>query len=354
MLLGKLSLQDVRLHQSLSLEFINPTMVMIGSNASGKTTILEAIALMSTGESFRASVVEQMINFEAELGRVKAELVGAVDNQSGQDRLEVVLTRGQVQGKRTAKRLFFVNGVKRPKKQAVGLFHTVLFCPEDMRLIEGSPGRRRSFMDTPLKLLDRSYANSLATYEKTLLRRNKLLVQVREGEQPRSVLQYWTMSLLKHGHNLQEKRRAFLDTFSKLDFPINFRVEYRPSVISEQRLGKYSRREVAAGHTLIGPHKDDLAVILDKRELTFYGSRGQQRLGVLYLKLGEFAYITKKAGCKPVLLLDDILSELDKKSRQQALELAKAGQVIITTTHQGLVSEIQSMVGSDNVQTVEL
>ncbi len=345
-----LALQNFRQHSSFVIQFPTQSTVIIGPNASGKTTILEAVHMLSTGNSFRAGKIEEMILFDEELGRVKAKTT--LNGES--DEVEIMLTRGVVQGKRTQHRLFSVNGVKKRKKDAVGKFFTVLFRPEDMRLIEGSPARRRSYIDAPLSVLYYKYAVALKNYEQTLKRRNKLLWQVREGEQSRSTLQYWNMGLIKHGEILQEYRRAFFSTFAEVAFPVNFSVEYMASVISEERIAEYLPREIAAGHTLIGPHKDDINIILHSdrdMDIAVYGSRGQQRLAVLWLKFCELEYIAKISGQKPVLLLDDIMSELDVDSQHIVLQTLANYQSIVTSTDERIVPFIVEKVGEKNVTT---
>lgn len=351
-----MSLHNFRNYSSRSFSFSKSTTVIVGPNAVGKTSIIEALHLLSSGDSLRAGKIEEMIRLDQELGRVK----GLVESESGVEgslksteeldndvELEVLLTRGLVQGKRTLKRHYLVNGIKRQKRKFIGNFLSVTFRPEDMRLIEGSKGRRRSFMDTPLNMIDAQYARSLKVYQQALVRRNKLLWLVREGESSRSVLTYWNMALIKHGQVVQEKRRKFLNFFQKVEFPLDFGVEYAVSIISQQRMARYQDREIAAGHTLIGPHKDDLIVKLGDSQISqldAYGSRGQQRMGVLWLKVCELEYISDKKNQQPVLLLDDILSELDHHHRQRVLSLLKRGQSVVTTTDKNLVADIRKIV----------
>lgn len=349
--LHSLQLEQFRSYVAFKLDLIAPVTVIVGPNALGKTSILEAANLLATGNSFRAEKVEEMVRFGAELGRV----VGRTD----EDELELMLTRGLVQGKRTQHRLYSVNQVRRRRQDFTGKFYSVVFRPEDLRLVEGSPSRRRSFLDAPLALTNQEYARSLTTYEQALVRRNKLLQAVKDREQPASVLTYWNMTLIKHGQVVTEARRQFLSTYAGLDFPIPFSVEYQPSLISEERIAEYQPREIAAGHTLIGPHKDDIQVQLpfawaggELQPIESYGSRGQQRLAVLWLKLGEYAYLLKHAGQPPLLLLDDILSELDVDSRAHVMSLLGKGQVIVTTTEASLATDIAQEVSQ--VEVIDL
>lgn len=352
MFLTKLFLSHFRSFESRLFEFKTPTTILVGPNAAGKTSIIEAIDLLATGDSFRAGKIEEMIEFEEELGRAKGQFAPALDeiNSKNPINLEVLLTRGQVQGKRTRKRLFSINETRRSKHKFVGQFQTVVFRPEDMRLIEGSKRRRRDFMDTPLSLLSQTYLTALSTYTQALSKRNKLLSQIREGEMPRSTLGFWTMTILKHGQILQKQRQEFLDFFKTVEFPLPFSVEYQPSLMTQARMDKYAEREIAAGYTLIGPHKDELVVKLavktekfgeKKRDIAAYGSRGQQRLGVLWLKTCELAYLEKKTSQKSLLLLDDVLSELDETHQDLVLELINGRQTFITTADQESAQKIK-------------
>ena len=354
MWLRSLELTHFRNHQSRSWTFHQPATVIVGPNAQGKTSIIEAIALLATGNSLRAEKVEEMIGFGQELSRVKAIL--EADDES-ETTLEVILTRGLVQGKKTALRLYSVNDVRRRKREFTSNFATVVFRPEDMRLIEGSPSRRRDFLDGPLCLIDKEYDRSLTTYNQALMRRNRLLQQVREGEQPASVLTFWNLTLVKHGEYILQQRRKFIDFWSGVDFPLPLSVSYDVSPITAERVVEYRDREIASGHTLIGPHKDDFTVLFkvatnlsnEPLPIAAYGSRGQQRLAVLWLKMCEFAFLEQRMGQTPLLLLDDILSELDNDSRQKVVSLLKHGQSIITTTESRVVDEVQAHVNQVEV-----
>jgi DNA replication and repair protein RecF len=347
-----LSFQNFRNYSQRTFLFPNKVTAILGENAKGKTSIIEAISLLSTGESFRAERVEEMIRVNEELGRVK----GKVDVSGEKIELEVIITRGVVNGKSTQSRLYSVAGVKRQKRNFVGKFFTVVFRPEDMRLVEGSPSRRRQFIDTVLSVVDPEYAVALKTYEESLKKRNRLLQSIQEGTMPRSVLLFWTQAVIKHGSHLQEKRRNFFGSFTSVRFPMPFQVEYLPSVISDERMAEYADREVIVGHMLIGPHKDDFSVhFLDPalgavpKPVATYGSRGQQRLAVLWLKMAELEFLENQTQQSPLLLLDDILSELDEKHRHDVILLLQDKQAIITTTEKKVVSEIQAQLPAVDV-----
>lgn len=327
---------------------LDNTTLLFGRNGAGKTSVAEGLYLLSHGDSFRAGKIDEMISFNEELSRIGVRLVNGADDKDV-DILEITLTRGMVQGKRARKRLYAINGAGKQRKGFIGQFLVVVFQPEDMRLIEGSPNRRRSFIDDILKLASTEYAQSLHSYEQALKRRNRLLEQVREREQPRSVLQYWELMMIKHGQFLQQSRHEFFNFLREIDSPFEFGVRYNMSEISAEGLEQRRNRAIAAGHTLIGPHKDDFEVMfagngLENRELSSYGSRGQQRLGVLWLKLGELKFLEKKKEQLPLLLLDDIFSELDEASEKLVLELVGKYQTLITTANEDTLKLLREKI----------
>jgi len=363
-MLKSIQLSNFRSYVDLKFDFDPKLTVLVGANGSGKTSVIEALNLISTGGSFRAGRVEEMVSFDEELGKVKVMVMeddeAGVGNESEHksdgnsdelDELEILLTRGILQGKRTQYKHFRMNGVKKRRSGVTGKFLSVVFRPEDLRLIEGSPGRRRAFLNEVLSGVSGEYDRSLTAYERTLARRNKLLQAVREGDQPKTTLQFWNMSLIKHGEILQAERRHFLEFTSAVDFPISFRVQYQPSIITEDRVSEYLDRAIAAGHTLIGPHKDDFVVETDVtnlhrgdlsefHDIAAYGSRGQQRLSVLWLKTCQIKYLEQKFDERPILLLDDILSELDDDSKTVVKKLIANHQSVLTTADEEGLKEI--------------
>ncbi len=354
MQLDSLHLTDFRLHSRKHLDFSTPTTILVGDNASGKTAVLEAIYLLSSGSSFRAKLTSELISFSSEFARVAANIT---NSDSEQTQLQILFTRGELQGKKVSSRTFFVNDVKRQRRRLTSFLSSVLFRPEDMRLVEGSPARRRGFLDAVLSQVSQEYERAVRAYEQALRRRNKLLVQVRAGEQPRTSLNYWTQTLLKHGEVIQEARRQFFSHTASVSFPLHLQAVYAPSIVSIARQTEYADREIAAGHTLIGPHKDDfrveLELELEQRDIAVYGSRGQQRLAVLWLKLCERSYLQSKLDAMPLLLLDDIWSELDDNSRALVEQILPEQQAIITTTHLELAEDLQQKF-PDRTQIISL
>lgn len=356
MQLTGLSLQHFRNYPNKTFLFPNQTTIIIAPNASGKTNVLEAIQMLSIGESFRAGNVDDFIQIGQEYGRIKGKIVD--DNQEHNE-IELLLTRGMVNGKRSAKKIFSINEVRKQKKSVVGQLPVVSFIPEDLRLITGSPSRRRGFINDLISQLDPEYAYSLTTYDQTLKRRNKLLQQIKDGKASPTSLTFWNNSILKHGMYLQEQRRTIFDELNIIPFPLKLTIEYTPSVISEARLQQYADTEIAVGHTMVGPHKDDFMVNFQVENvqvrdahghpLSTHGSRGQQRMGVLWLKVGMFELLKKKFTFPPLLLLDDIFSELDISNRNLVLDLTAQTQTILTSAEE-VVLELDELKLADVIR----
>lgn len=333
--LTSITLSDFRNYENRSIKFSGGVTVIAGENAKGKTNLLEAIYLLGVGESFRAKRTEEMVRFEQELGRVSGEV--ALSKKDSMT-LEVVVNGGMVMGKVVNKRKYLVDGVSRRRKDILGFLPLVLFRPEDIELISGSPDVRRKFLDRLMIQVDKEYEQSLSTYEQALRRRNKILDAVRDGTASRYSLTFWDGLLIKHGQVIQDKRRELVDfingLFKKSELFKKLKVTYDVSVISEGRLSQYADAEVAVGYTLVGPHKDDLIIKEGVRDLLTYGSRGEQRMAVLALKMGEIYFLEEKGKKKATLLLDDIFSELDEIHKQEVLRVMAGRQVIVTTADQ--------------------
>lgn len=316
------------------IEFSPEITVIVGPNASGKTNILESLFLLSTGKSFHARIEEEMISYPAEIARVSAGIHDL--------RLEIALTRGENSWPR---KKLLVNGVSKRLIDFAGSFRVVLFGPWDLDLVTASPSLRRNFLDTVLSQVDREYRRASLSYEKGLRQRNKLLFRIREEGLSRSQLLFWDQLLIRNGDYLSQQRGKFID-FANSQAGLNdqkFQLDYDKSAISESRLEQYAEEEVAAATTLVGPHRDDFVFqILNPKSqilnLATYGSRGEQRMAVLWLKLAELAFIEARTVEKPILLLDDILSELDHEHRKIVNDIiSKGGQTILTTVDEHFI-----------------
>lgn len=330
-----IKLSDFRNFKKKGFNFSEKITVIVGPNASGKTNILESLFLLSTGKSFKARLEAESIKYD--------ENLASVDGVSGGIKLEVKITKGDNGWPR--KRLT-INGVPKRLIDFAGNFKVVIFGPWDMDLVTESPSLRRKFLDNVLSQVDREYRRSTLSYEKGLRQRNRLLFRIREEGAPRSQLLFWNQLLIKTGNYLTQKREEFIE-FTNSQQSLNdqkFKLEYDRSVISEGRLEQYAEEEVAAATTLVGPHRDDFVFFEKERELASYGSRGEQRMGVLWLKIAELNFIEKETGERPTLLLDDIFSELDHEHREVVMQLAKKQQTVITTADEHFIKGLRADV----------
>ena len=324
--LQKLSLTYFRNYKIKEFEFDQKVNLVIGPNTAGKTNLMEAIYLLAAGNSFRATRETEMISYEEELSRIEGIVAEGTE-------LEIVLTTGKIQGKRVPKKLYKINGVGKRKSDFVGNLKMVLFRPEDINLILGSPSKRRDYLNDVLSSVNSEYGRSLLSYKKGLRQRNKLLDKIREAEAQGSQLLFWNKLLIKDGGFLTEAREGFINFLNKNLKKLN--IEYDKSLMTQERLDKYQTAELALGATLVGPHRDEIKFKRkneNNHDLALYGSRGEQRMAVLALKFLELRFIEQQTGERPVLLLDDIFSELDKKHQKQIIKIVPFQQTILTST----------------------
>ncbi|MBI3092865.1 MAG: DNA replication and repair protein RecF [Candidatus Levybacteria bacterium] len=332
-MLNSIFLQSFRSYSKSEFKFGSGLTFIVGPNTSGKTNLIEAIFLLSTGKSFRAENYTQMISFGKDLARVKG-MVGDID-------LEVVITNEQ--------KKYLVNGVSKRRADFAGHLPAVLFSPLDLDIIVDSPGLRRDFLDFVLEQVDREYRLSVVAYSKALRQRNALLETTQEtGVRNEKQFEYWDQILIENGQVITQKRGEFIEFVNASSKDIfDFVMFYDKSIISTERLLQYREAEVSSGVTLVGPHRDDFSVSMFNpstssgqaatHDIKFFGSRGQQRLTILQLKLLQLAFIEKNLGERPILLLDDIFSELDEEHIKLVLEFMQGQQTIITTTHKEFV-----------------
>ncbi len=324
----KLILEDFRRFEKQEIEFTSKTNLLLGPNKSGKTTILEAISLLSTANSFRAEKIEEMIRWGQPMANVQASL-------ANKGKLQIILTPGEWQGKKVPKKKLSINGVEKKKRDFVGQLLTVIFRPEDIRIITGSPTRRRDFFDSVLVQTNWEYARSLGAYQKALRSRNKVLEGIRDRNSQKSDLLFWNQSLDKNGEIIFARREEFVNFVNNF-WPEGLRFLYRESrFVPEKNL----KKEIEMGMTLSGPHRDDFYLEKNAKDLAVFGSRSEQRLAGLNLKLVEREFIRMKKGEMPILLLDDIFSELDKESRQKVAGIIPQQQTFITAAEVGLINK---------------
>ncbi len=289
-----------------------------------------------------------MRNGENLISEAKAyfRIYGEVNVASDTTTLEVYADRGNSTDNHLSKR-YLVNGVNRRSADFVGTLKAVYFGPEDIEMVTSTPDVRRAFLNTILVQVDRKYTDNLIDYQRIIIQRNHLLKRIREHLQSYSDLAFWNDSLISSGSYLQTSRIAFfrfmvsflptLGSSASTLLPL-LDIRYKLSDLSAESLSKHAEREVLAGVTLVGPHRDDFEFRFSGGDLSEIGSRGQQRLAVLILRLTELEFIRQKSAEEPILLLDDLFSEFDPDRRQELLRLlGEEPQIILTTADLGLV-----------------
>jgi DNA replication and repair protein RecF len=345
-LLETISLLDLRGYATLEAAFAPGPHLIWGPNAAGKTSLLEAMVLLAWGRSHRTTADGELIRWGTDLARVEGRV--------GADVIELAIVRSGASGSAGRKRIR-VNGLARRATGLAGLLRIVVFAPEEMLLVAGSPSLRRAVIDQLASSSSPVYADALATYGRTLQQRNSLLRAIREEGAGRDELRFWDGAFLDSGAAIVTERRRLLE---QLAAPLAAaHAEIAPDEAAAARLtlvyatnaaphaGETARqalarrlvetadKEIWNGSTLIGPHRDDLVFELAGRDLASFASRGQQRTAILALKLAELDFLTALDGRPPLLLLDDVFSELDPERRSHLVRrIAALPQAFVTTT----------------------
>ena len=346
MLVRRLALTGFRSYEALELAFPPGAQVLFGANAAGKTNLLEALVVLGTGRSHRTASDPELVSWGKPFARLESEVEGG---SGGVDRLELVL--GGPEGEPFRKRVR-VNGVPRRSAALRSALRTVVFAPEEMLLVVGSPSLRRSALDSLAAQRSPAHARALATYARALQQRNGLLRALREGLAERDQLPYWDRLIVEEGGLIVAERLATLEVLAAplaaahaeiapgegrlaLRYLTNAAAagDETPSDALRRRLAETAEKELWNGTTLVGPHRDDFAFELEGRDLAAFASRGQQRTAILALKLAELEWLCELDGHPPLLLLDDVFSELDPDRRAHLVRrLGTLPQAFISTT----------------------
>ncbi len=373
--LNHLSLTNFRNFSRLDVEVPSGPVLVVGENAQGKTSLLEAVYFMATFVSFQASSERQLINFIAAREPLAvARIVGEFSRAGASHRIEarVIQEPNGLASLPRVRKEVLVDGVKRKLSEAVGIFNSVLFLPQMMAVIEGAPEERRRYLNLALAQVLPPYPETLSDYTKTLTQRNALLKQLSEHGGDPGQMVYWDEQLAQAGAQIIHARIRAIQELETLAGRLHreltrgdevLRLCYQPSYdpfpnppgqlmlpfdtpvdrsrlpADEIRLGFLKKlemvraEEIARGVTLYGPHRDEMRFLSNGIDLGIYGSRGQVRTAILALKLAEVSWMKEKTGQWPVLLLDEVLAELDVQRRSDLLSrLVDARQVLLTTT----------------------
>ncbi len=358
--LRQLALTNFRNYARQDLDFEPGPVLLLGQNAQGKTNLLEALFLLATGRSERAETDADYISWTArDEVQPYTRVVGAAHRATGDLTVEVaVLGRAGAKGLVASKR-FKLNGVPKRGSDVIGAITAVLFTTDDMELVKGAPSGRRRYLDIMLSQVDRAYLRALQRYTKVITQRNALLKRIQDGAAQSSELAYWDDELSRDGAVILTTRAAAVTQLAIAASAMHarlsgereqFALAYQPRFIDAwtpariidagtdavaaallDKLHATHARDIAAGVTLSGPHRDDLSMTLGGESAASFASRGQQRTAALSLRLAEANLLHARGGEHPILLLDDVLSELDESRRASVLAAIAADQIWITS-----------------------
>lgn len=353
MIIKSLELADFRNYDSLHIDFSKGTNILYGDNAQGKTNILEAIYLSATTKSHKGSKDKDIVNFDKEEAHIRTYL----EKDSMEIRVDMHLRKNKTKG-------IAIDGQKIKKAaELLGLLNVVFFSPEDLSIIKNGPVERRRFVDMELCQLDQFYLYNLNHYNKIVNQRNKLLKDMYFNPSLRETLNIWDSQLVSFGSKIIERRKLFVEQLNDIIYDIHnklsggkeeLKVKYEPDVEIadyEQNLLMCQDKDVKLKQTTVGPHRDDFCFMVKDVDIRKFGSQGQQRTAALSLKLSEIELVKKIANENPVLLLDDVLSELDSHRQNYLLSTIGDIQTIITCT--GLDEFVNNRFEIDKVFQIE-
>ena len=329
-----IELKNFRNYENLEISFDEGTNILFGDNAQGKTNILEAAYMSGTTKSHKGSRDKEMIRF----GEEEAHLKTVVVRGGREYQIDMHLKKNRAKG---------IANDKIPIKKAselFGILNIVFFSPEDLNIIKNGPAERRRFLDSELCQLDRIYLADLTNYNKILAQRNKLLKDMIYRPSLSDTLPVWDMQLIETGKKIIRRRKQFVDELREIVRDIHYRIsggkeelflKYEPNIddiFFEDELSRAKEKDKKLCQTSVGPHRDDLLFSIGDVDIRKYGSQGQQRTSALSLKLSEIELVRKSISDTPVLLLDDVLSELDSSRQNYLLNNISDTQTIITCT----------------------
>lgn len=352
MVIRSLELSNFRNYEKLSIEFSNGVNILYGDNAQGKTNILEAICVCATTKSQKGSKDKEMIR----LGDEECHIRMYVEREGIPHKLDMHLRKSKA---KTAA----LDGIPVKKSSELyGFLHVISFSPEDLSIVKDGPAERRRMVDMELCQLDRIYLYQLTKYNKTLEQRNNLLKQIGFDSRLADTIEVWNKQLADYGKEIIQTRRSFICELNKLVGPVHehlthgkekLKLCYEPNVSENEFLEvlqEDQEKERILKSTLHGPHRDDISFCLGEEDIRKFGSQGQQRTCALSLKLAEIELVKKTIKDDPVLLLDDVLSELDRNRQTQLLDSIQDIQTVITCT--GLEEFVKERIQSDRIYHV--
>lgn len=357
MYIQEIKLQNFRNYEYEKIALCQGTNIFFGDNAQGKTNILEAIFISSLGKSFRTNKDKELIKENEE--KAKVEITFIKDMRIEKIKLEIA-----------DKKIFSVNEIILKKtSEIIGKINVVLFTPEDINILKNEPLKRRRFLNIMISQLRPLYIHLLSQYNKVLEQRNNYLKQIKYENKSRDNLDIWDEQLIKIGIRIFNYRKEFIEKINEriekihletTDNKEKIEIKYKSNIINEEEYRKKMKakqeEDIQKGYTSIGIHRDDFDIFINKKNVSIFGSQGQQRSSIISLKLAEAEVIYDEKEDYPVLLLDDFMSELDKKRVKGFVRRIKNNQVLITCTEK---FDIDNMVYNSykvekaNVERVE-
>ena len=334
MILKSIELKNFRNYEDLDLKFDSGTNILFGDNAQGKTNILEAAYVSGTTKSHKGSRDKDMIRF----GDDESHIRTIVEKQGKEYQLDIHLKKNRSKG-------IAINKVPIKKaSELFGILNMVFFSPEDLNIIKNGPSERRRFLDAEICQLDKIYLSDLTRYNKILMQRNRLLKDMQHQPQLMETLPVWDMQLVEYGKRLIRRRRQFVEELSEIVTGIHRNISgkreelvlrYEPNIDAEfleDELNRVREKDRKYAQTSVGPHRDDISFFIRGVDIRKFGSQGQQRTSALSLKLSEIELVRQTIHDTPVLLLDDVLSELDSNRQNYLLNSIHDIQTMITCT----------------------
>ena len=329
-----MKLKSFRNYDFLKLEFDDATNIFYGDNAQGKTNILESVYLSGTTKSHRGTKDRDLVQF----GKEESHIETVVEKNGITYQIDMHLKKNSPKG-------IAINKIPiRKASELFGIINIVFFSPEDLNIIKNGPSERRRFIDLELSQLDKVYLNNLSNYNRIVNQRNHLLKDITQQRNLMETLDVWEIQLIQYGNKIIERRKQFVKEINKIISNIHKKLTgekeeinliYEPSIGNltfEQALAKNRERDMRIKSTSVGPHRDDICFMAGDLDIRRFGSQGQQRTAALSLKLSEIELVKQSIHDTPVLLLDDVLSELDKHRQNYLLDSIHDIQTLITCT----------------------
>ena len=334
MKIKQLKLKNYRNYDLLDLKFDSSTNIFYGDNAQGKTNILESIYLCGTTKSHRGTKDRDLIKFGEEESHIEA----FIEKNEVPFKIDIHLKKNSPKG-------IAINKMPiRRASELFGIINIVFFSPEDLNIIKNGPSERRRFIDLELAQLDKVYLSDLSNYNRIVNQRNKLLKDSYNRQEILETLDVWDMQLAHYGKKIIDRRNLFIYQLNEIAGKVHERltggkeilnISYEPSngnMDLEQAIKNNRERDIRMKSTSVGPHRDDICFMTDEVDIRKFGSQGQQRTAALSLKLSEIELVKEVTKDTPILLLDDVLSELDKHRQNYLLDSICDVQTLITCT----------------------